>query len=119
MRDPSKDPTIKGAAAAWHDLCDHAANCADLASSADPAKLPVTDDYAGALAELDHAAQTGILHLVDDATKRFSATFDLTTGMKNLIAGGAGENELALLGAVLMLRGSMQNVQDAIDQLEK
>jgi hypothetical protein len=117
-RDPRYDPVMKGAAAAWHDLCDAAAQCAAIAADADPAKLTVTGDYQAALDQLNAALVDRALHEVYDAVVRFQKTIDTPTDLGVLIGAGRGENELALIGAVIMLRGQLLQLADAQRQLE-
>ncbi|MEU1883521.1 hypothetical protein ABZ470_39960 [Streptosporangium sp. NPDC020072] len=112
------DSELKGAAAAWHNLCDHAAQCAEIARDVDPAKLPVTDDYLDAREQLYAAVETRILHEVDDATERFQAAF-ISVVPSAALRSGAGANEVALFGAVMALRGARHHLGEALAQLEQ
>lgn len=118
MYDPRHDPVIKGAAAAWHNLFDHAANCDRFAEHADPARMTVTDDYPAARQQLHTALEGRALHEVHEAAQRFQAAVT-TTPLDQVIASGARENELQLMEAVLMLRSSMTHLDDALSQLDQ
>lgn len=108
---------IKGAAAHWHELCDKAATVAALARDADPTKLPVTNDYNAALTELHHALEDRALHEVDHATQRYLQAFTIGDNLMAIINSGAGENEIALLGATLMLAGTRHELGQALNRL--
>lgn len=114
---PSFWADMKAAAAHWHDLIDQAANVAELARVADPTKMPVTDDYAGALAELNHSLVDRALHQVYDATQRYQQAFNISGSLLDVIKGGAGKNEAALLGALITLAASRHELDQALAQL--
>lgn len=117
------DPGIKGAAAAWHDLIDTARSCAEMAGSADTSRFDVTDDYPAARDQLAAALVDCALFEVHEASVRFQAAIltDMsvartgTSGQE--VVRGMGVNELALMGAVMMLRGALIHLQEALDQL--
>ncbi|WP_336214445.1 hypothetical protein [Nonomuraea sp. LPB2021202275-12-8] len=118
MTDQSWWADVKGAAAHWHELCDHAAHVAALARHANPDKMPVTDDYASALAELHQSVEGRALHQIHDATIRFSNTFDLSGDPADTIKSReAGGNEIALMGAVSLLDGARHDLDNALTRL--
>jgi hypothetical protein len=118
MSDQSWWADMKGAAAHWHELCDHADRVAGWARSADPAKMPVTDDYADALAELDRSLVDRALHEVYDATVRFSKTFDLSGDLAETVKRcESGGSEIALMGAVSLLDGARHDLDKALERL--
>jgi len=118
MYDPRHDPVLKGAAAAWHNLFDHAANCDALAEHADPARMTVADDYPAARQQLHDALEGRAFHEVHEAAQRFQAAVT-TPLLDQVIASGAGANEVQLMEAVLMLRASMDHLDGALSQLDQ
>ncbi|MEW9530568.1 hypothetical protein [Microbispora sp. NPDC049125] len=116
--DPLNDPAIRAAAEAWHELVDQVASCAETARAADPAKLPVTNDYLPARDLMYGAAESRILHEAHSAAERFAAAVDLS-GLRETIKSEPGMDELALLGSVAMLRGALLQVREAVGQLDR
>jgi hypothetical protein len=108
---------LKPAADAWHNLAAHADQLARLAANADPDKMPVASTYPYALAALKKAVKSGAFHEIYDAVGQFHAAFDLTGGLMTVVTGGAGENELALIGALLLAIGAKNGVDEAVAKL--
>lgn len=116
MRNPIHDPAIKGAAAAWHSMIAYAEQCALLSVIADHSLLTVTDDYEDARAQLVESMKVRALHEVYEAAMRFQAAIEVPD-MPQMTSSGAGTEELALIGAVIMLRGSLCHLDEALRHL--
>ncbi|PRX66088.1 hypothetical protein B0I32_106224 [Nonomuraea fuscirosea] len=103
-----------GTSAAGDELVDRAIICARAAADADPAKMPVSDDYIGVLNTLDAvlSAQPLNVHEVRDAACRYAAAFAFPSDENTLVASGAGVDEMALMESVLLLREAIE-AQDA------
>ncbi|GGT11235.1 hypothetical protein GCM10010176_064770 [Nonomuraea spiralis] len=112
---------IRESAAAGDDLLDRVIICARAAANADPAKMPVSDDYLDALHHLDTvlAARPLIVYQVRDAARRYAAAFTLPENANDLVATGAGDNEMALMGSVILLREAIQDQDAAHAQLKQ
>ncbi|MGI5158540.1 hypothetical protein [Microbispora sp. CA-102843] len=80
--------------------------------------MTVADDYPAAREQLHAALEVCALHEVHAAAQRFQAAV-VTPPLHQVIASGAGENELQLIGAVLMLRHSLNHLDQAIGQLNQ
>ncbi|WP_431928579.1 hypothetical protein [Nonomuraea jabiensis] len=105
-------PELERLLKANYELFQKATACAKLAADADPAGLPVGDDYIDVLDQFDTALADRRVHLVREAARRYISTFDLARGARP--ADVAGQK---LISAVAALNRKLKSVDEARAQL--